>query len=220
MRISRVHHPVTALGAGVRVGLWTQGCAIACRGCVSRDTWDPAGGVDIPVDRLLDRLGHVPGRVDGLTITGGEPSDQPTELTRLLIGARDVAGDRGEVWDILLYSGREGRALRRQLPHIESLVDALVEGPYRAELGGDDALRGSSNQRLVLTTPLAHERYRDVASWPRRLDVAVTDDTLYLVGIPRPRDLDRLNDALAGSVRFGTTSWQPTKEDDDHAAMS
>ena len=39
LSVNRLHHPVTALGSGSRVGIWTQGCAIRCRGCASLDTW-------------------------------------------------------------------------------------------------------------------------------------------------------------------------------------
>lgn len=54
--INNAHFPVTVLGPGA-LGIWTQGCSIGCKGCVSRDTWPEdeteALGVDDrwPVER-------------------------------------------------------------------------------------------------------------------------------------------------------------------------
>lgn len=53
VRVARIMAPITVLGPGSRVGLWVQGCALACPGCASRDTWDPGGGHAVDVSRLL-----------------------------------------------------------------------------------------------------------------------------------------------------------------------
>jgi organic radical activating enzyme len=76
LRVSRIHVPVTALGPGRRVGIWVQGCSIGCAGCMSQDTWDPAGGEPVPVSRILSWLAGLPGTVTGLTVSGGEPFQQ------------------------------------------------------------------------------------------------------------------------------------------------
>ena len=39
IRLNKAHYPVTALGPGRRIGLWLQGCALACPGCISQDSW-------------------------------------------------------------------------------------------------------------------------------------------------------------------------------------
>ena len=76
-RISRLHYPVTALGPGRRLGVWVQGCPLACPGCIARDTWDPAGGHEVAVaDLTAVWQAAVDDGADGLTVSGGEPLEQ------------------------------------------------------------------------------------------------------------------------------------------------
>ncbi len=76
--LSRVHYPVTTLGPGRRLAVWFQGCSIRCPGCVSMDTWAPGRRRD---GRAVLEPGRPPSRnADGLTVTGGEPFDQPEAL--------------------------------------------------------------------------------------------------------------------------------------------
>ena len=85
--ISRVHFPITALGPGRRIGIWFQGCSIRCSGCMSRDTWELAAS-RMPVAALLAQIGPWLPQADGVTISGGEPFDQPLALEVLVRGLR------------------------------------------------------------------------------------------------------------------------------------
>jgi anaerobic ribonucleoside-triphosphate reductase activating protein len=51
--INKAHFPVTVLGPGRRIGIWTQGCRIHCKGCVSQDTWAADPGRETTVARLI-----------------------------------------------------------------------------------------------------------------------------------------------------------------------
>src|SRR5687767_5823772 len=85
MALSRVHYPVTALGYGRRLGIWLQGCPLACPGCISRDTWVADERHDTTLTETIaacDAL--VSGLIDGVTISGGEPFQQPDALEGLL----------------------------------------------------------------------------------------------------------------------------------------
>ena len=77
IRLSRVHFPVTALGPGTRLGIWVQGCHLACPGCMSRDTWDAPGGSRQSIADLADiwRQARELGAT-GLTISGGRAAEQ------------------------------------------------------------------------------------------------------------------------------------------------
>jgi anaerobic ribonucleoside-triphosphate reductase activating protein len=75
-------------------------------------------------------------------------------------------------------------------------------------------LRGSDNQRITLLTPLARRRYPeniDQAEWDnaRRLDVVITEDELWLAGIPRSGEMSRLKAKLRTFNYKSTTSQQP-----------
>src|SRR4051812_8784074 len=108
LRLSRLHYPVTTLGPGRRAGIWFQGCTIRCPGCIAVDTWPDRPERAVPVVEVLDWLANLPAaEVDGVTISGGEPTEQPAALVELL-GCIDrwrqaMAGDR----DVLIFTGRE-----------------------------------------------------------------------------------------------------------------
>src|ERR1044071_7362148 len=85
IQLNKAHWPVTVLGPGRRIGLWLQGCTIGCRGCGSKDTWPRDPSKTIAVGALVDcgrRATTDP--LDGVTISGGEPFQQPIGLGALL----------------------------------------------------------------------------------------------------------------------------------------
>ena len=83
LRISRSHFPVTALGPGTRLGVWVQGCPLACKGCMAQDTWAPQAGVEVDVEALAERWREaITLGATGLTVSGGEPLAQPGPPSR------------------------------------------------------------------------------------------------------------------------------------------
>lgn len=207
--ISRTHYPVTVLGPGARAGIWLQGCTIRCPGCASLDTWnaDPKAAVDV-----ADVLAWVAGlpSVDGVTISGGEPTDQPAALRALVRGLVDWRDRYRPDADVLLFTGRDPEWLDTPDADVLAGVDAVVAGPYRADLAGRTPLRGSENQVLAPLTPLGERRYRDLDTSPRnRMQVHVDDESVWMIGIPLPGDLAGLRSGLAErGVRGRGASWR------------
>jgi anaerobic ribonucleoside-triphosphate reductase activating protein len=216
--LAKAHYPVTTLGPGTRAGIWTQGCTIGCPGCLSRDTWDADPRTAVPVRAVLGWLTSLPGPVDGITISGGEPFQQPAALAALLRGISDwrELGGAAEV-DVLVYSGYAFSRLTRseRTREILSWCDAVVAGPYVARRGDGGPLMGSANQRLVPLTDLGHRRYDDAAAQagPRiqvSIDAGPEGRRIYYIGIPRRGDMDRLNSTLErAGVHSGDVSWRP-----------
>ena len=83
INLNRLHFPVTTLGYGQRVAIWMQGCSLHCPGCVSRDTWEHGQG-QLEFTALTTTLESWLPQADGLTVSGGEPFEQPLALIRLL----------------------------------------------------------------------------------------------------------------------------------------
>lgn len=209
--LAKAHYPVTTLGPGRRAGIWTQGCTIGCPGCLSRDTWPADPRSAIPVATVLGWLRSL-GRVDGVTISGGEPFQQPAALRELLRGIRAWAPPGV---DVLVYSGYAASRLRRSFGDLLELCDAIVAGPYIERLNeaiGGLRWRGSTNQRIIATSVLGKERYRDAErgdSTPH-IQVSVEDDRILYIGIPRRGDMERLTERLTLSgVHAGEVSWRP-----------
>jgi anaerobic ribonucleoside-triphosphate reductase activating protein len=208
VRVSGVRFPVTALGPGDRLGIWLQGCSIGCTGCMSRDTWDPAGGVESTVDHLGAIWDEVRAQgATGITISGGEPSEQPAALASLLQRLR------AEAADVLVYTGQELAGFTAAVPGVQGLIDALITGPYDARRPTTLIWRGSANQTMHLLTELGRERFgRHVDDRPTRppLQVVVDEHTIRYVGVPRAGDLARIDrDLRRSGIRTERSSWRP-----------
>ena len=207
IRISRMLSPITVLGPGRRVALWVQGCSLACAGCSSVDTWDPASGTPVSVEdcaRQIINLLDADPTLTGLSVTGGEPVQQGAQTARLI----DLVRQECPAVDVLLFTGYALPAAVRVAPALVGAVDAVVAGPYRSGSGYGGPLLGSSNQKLHLLTPLAAERFGpgDLRSG---MQVTATRDELVMVGIPRPGDLELLETKLGDrGISFGDVTWR------------
>jgi anaerobic ribonucleoside-triphosphate reductase activating protein len=177
--LNRIHHPVTTLGYGSRVGVWFQGCSIHCPGCVVPDTWVAGEQHCVPLEWVQRAVAPLLDRSDGITVSGGEPFDQPESLMALLTWVKGCF--KG---DILVYSGYPEESLRDLCPGVFRLADVLVVGPYEKRLPDDRPFIGSSNQRLLLLTDLARERYRDPERMAVGFGVDVVGNEILLTGVP------------------------------------
>src|SRR4051812_31837615 len=154
LSINKLHFPVTTLGFGRRVGIWTQGCSIHCPGCINQDTWAERPESKIAIPKLIKGISPWLAQADGVTISGGEPFDQPSGLNRLVEALR--ASFTG---DILVYSGYPLPKLVTDFPEILRLIDVLISEPYDAKAPQTRTLRGSDNQIITLLSPLGRARY-------------------------------------------------------------
>lgn len=202
--VSRLHYPVRALGPGKRIGLWLQGCSIRCPGCISADTWRPGTGT-VPMTKLLERLAVWADQADGLTVSGGEPLDQPDALTNLLEGWRTLS-DRS----VLLFTGYEWSACQPWMMANHHLVDGVIAGPFDASVGQSLALRGSDNQSLHVLSPLGDEfRQFERLRGPndRRLDAMFdADGAVWFAGIPETGQFEVMATMLQSAGHLVTTS--------------
>jgi anaerobic ribonucleoside-triphosphate reductase activating protein len=208
--ISRLHFPVTTLGPGRRIGIWFQGCSIRCAGCVSMDTWAQDKG-QTSVDRLAEAIDPWLSEADGLTISGGEPFDQPEALDALLRTVRLRPSQ-----DVLVYSGYAHERLVGLPPLQLGRIDALITDPYVVDALQTLPLRGSDNQRLHMLTDLGRQRFSRYAAAlresERRLDVMFdATGTVWLAGIPRPGDMQRLRDILSQQGHEAVITVNPNK---------
>jgi len=208
LKLARVHYPITVLGPGRRIGIWLQGCTIGCSGCMSQDTWDPTLGEAIDTNELCDVIlaARTDAALDGVTISGGEPFQQVEALRELCSELRRRWSDI----DILVYSGYPLARLKRLYVDVLDLVDAVIAEPYMASRPTELPWRGSANQSLTLLSARARVRYAIGISQtkPPRLQVAVDGEGVWIAGIPRRGDLDRMRDDLGRrGLELEGVSW-------------
>jgi anaerobic ribonucleoside-triphosphate reductase activating protein len=170
------------------------------------DTW-AARPADATVEGLLGGLAEVAAKADGLTVTGGEPFDQPDALLALLDGWRQMA--RG---DVIVFSGYPVETIAPTLERCSGWIDLLVADPFVVSAGHTKPLRGSDNQRLLGLTRrgrrLASLYRRSIEPADRVLDILFDDHTgeVFMAGIPQPGDMRRLAEALTGQGHVAAVS--------------
>lgn len=181
--VNLVHYPIYTLGPGERVGLWLQGCTIRCKGCMSPHTWIFDHHKAIDVDTLARYLRSF--HCDHLTVSGGEPFDQPDGLQKLLTMVRK------DFRDILVYTGYPIETLREKHADILKLVDALIDSPFVEGYESELIWKGSENQRFFLFNRSLLDLYTPWIS--KRKDKVVqmiaSAEGIILVGIPYQKDV-------------------------------
>ena len=147
MRIAGTVQDSIVDGPGFRFTVFTQGCSHHCPGCHNPQTHDPSGGTEHTVEELLERMRSNP-LTDGLTLSGGEPFEQPEDCLLLAQGAHESGLNlwsyTGYLFEFLRDQGTEAqKALLRE-------VDVLVDGPFLLDQRTLSLpWRGSRNQRVI-----------------------------------------------------------------------
>ncbi|MCW5800973.1 MAG: radical SAM protein [Deltaproteobacteria bacterium] len=156
LRVHAVELRSRANGPGARFVVWFQGCTLGCPGCFNPAT-HAAGGKGIAV---ADLAAQIPDDVEGISLSGGEPLQQPEAAAALL----DAARARG--LSTLAFSGYTLDEIRILPggPDVLARLDVLIDGRYVASARLASGLRGSANQHIHVLT----DRYRrsDVEATP------------------------------------------------------
>lgn len=180
LKVGQIWFPVLTLGYGKRVGIWLQGCHKMCRNCISPEYQDFYNGTNFMVKDLMNMMRKYKG-IDGLTVSGGEPFDQPEGLLELILEYRREYNE-----DIVIFTGYTLENLQnRKSPIINQILDniaVLVDGEYIDERNEGIGMRGSSNQ--VIHVWKCHERYENSEQMEREVQFVLLKDRLWMIGIP------------------------------------
>ena len=175
--------------------LWVQGCRLTCPNCWNPKSHSTTGGSPVSTRDLARRILREceAARIEGITLSGGEPIQQITEVLRLLRSLKREAA----ALSIGLFSGYteyETAAqpfstyfpssiwLRQaQWRELESLLDFAVLGRYNLQQPSADPLITSRNQQLRLYS----RRYRPADFQEQAVEVSIESDGLtHVTGFP------------------------------------
>lgn len=176
----RVHSfvPFTlANGPGRRCCLWLQGCTLACDGCFNPESHSKDEGKLYQVAEVFEWIKACKD-IEGITVSGGEPLQQPEPLITLLERIKKETN-----LSVVLFSGFSTEELNRSglLARLNPLVDVLVAGRYAKEQNLQHGLIGSSNKDIHFLS----DRYtkEDLDSVPVGEVIISQDGELVLSGI-------------------------------------
>lgn len=170
-----------SLGPGVRFVIWVQGCMQRCKGCISPSSRSFDINQLLLVEDLAQRIIDNK-NIQGITISGGEPFLQATNLSKLL---KLVKAKRPDL-NVLVYSGYVIEQLETEKAKIFlSFIDLLIDGPYVDKLKTNKGLRGSTNQRLHFLTDSLVEYEEKLLNGERNNEVFIKDGSVRIVGLPR-----------------------------------
>lgn len=160
-------HPLDLLaptlhnGPGWRIPIWTQGCSLRCTdNCLSPHLLTKGMGRSFPCSEVSAAIIKVAGEatvpVEGITVLGGEPTDQAEALLNIIMDVSRAG------LSVMLYSGRKLGMLERSgsdaITHLLNIIDILVDGPFIEEKYSHTAMwKGSENQNIIMMS----DRYSD-----------------------------------------------------------
>lgn len=178
--VERIYYPVKVLGPGNRVGIWMKGCNKNCDGCISPEmrTYDKAKEIDI--EDIIKMILSIPGQIDGVTISGGEPFLNSRVLYELVSKLKEITDD------VLIFSGYTYDELisrnDKYVNQIFNMISAIIDGPFIKELHSNTGLKGSSNQKIIVFNNF--DRYANIDFTERELQVVAANERIITIGIP------------------------------------
>lgn len=131
------------VGPGVRDVIWVQGCSIQCPGCANLAYQPHEPRVVLTVEQLVNHFTARRSVIDGVSVSGGEPSEQALAVGVLLRRLKALG------LSTVVFSGRTYADLRQDpsCGLLLSSTDLLIDGPFvQSQSDPDLYWRGSRNQ--------------------------------------------------------------------------
>ena len=140
----------SVLGPGKRYVIWVQGCIFNCKGCINKELQGFEYNCVINVQTIIDEIKRYQDKIEGITLTGGEPFLQPISLAKIAKKAREIG------LNVICYTGFQLEQLvASQNRHVYALLDeldVLIDGCYDENKKSDSQYKGSDNQNIYFFT--------------------------------------------------------------------
>lgn len=195
MYIARVLYPVKVLGPGNRIGIWVAGCCHECKGCSNPELWERNEKYFITKNKFREIIFSISNRfkVDGFTLTGGDPFFNASDLNDILEVITTVSED------VLVYTGYSYSSLLAKIEYKQCLdrIAVLIDSPYVESLNNNSFLRGSSNQQIIILKDGYKDKYeRYIKEGQNEIQNFMTRNGFISVGIHGRNYENQLDDKL------------------------
>lgn len=168
------------LGPGLRYAIWLQGCPFNCFNCITPQARPVVAAKIAEVESLAKDIVSN-SRIDGLTISGGEPFLQAEALVSLLAMVREC---RPEL-TVLIFTGFNLENLDSPMARkVLEMTDVLIDGKYIDSLNDGIGLRGSSNQRIHFLSDRLTAYEEEMNKGKRSIEVSFHNKVIDIIGIP------------------------------------
>lgn len=186
MQIDRLLYPVHSLGPGDRLAIWIRGCKKRCFNCANPELqlFNPNSEVSMTV--IKEMISKIDKKIDGITITGGEPFCQAKDLFEIITFMLEITDD------ILIFTGYSKKEIYDlnndyAIKCIEKAT-VVIYGEYVDELNDNHTpLIASSNQVIEFHNPKINNKYINYMNNERIIENFYYNDNLISVGIHNSR---------------------------------
>ncbi|MCC5452925.1 radical SAM protein [Rheinheimera sp. UJ51] len=166
-------------GPGTRYVIWLQGCSLACEGCWNTEMWSFKAKDLIHRETLLKQILSATD-IKGITILGGEPLHQESNLLWLLKKIR-----RQTNLTIFVFTGFEEQELQSQglLGQLLEVCDMLAVGRYiSSQRNTQQQWIGSNNQCILYS---ANSREKQKQQSVNEVEICINkDSSVRMLGFP------------------------------------
>jgi len=194
INIAAFKKQVKTLGPGNRIAVWVQGCNKSCPGCISKEWQSKEPNVLIDVRKLFAIIYkcNEDNKLEGITISGGEPFIQPKPLYYLCKWLKEYTS-----LGIIVFTGyKYDDLVNRDQSTINKIlknIDLIIAGPYKKDLNINKGLRGSSNQTFNYLTERYLTHKEEIESGERKIEITFGENESFLTGIPSQDALKLFN---------------------------
>lgn len=129
INLSAVQRTNYVNGPGRRFVIWVQGCHLGCPQCWNKHTWSFAPKIQVSVGALFAQISEVE-KLDGVTLTGGEPLLQPRPLAHLAERIKSELNLSLQIFTGFEMCEIKGTAQKKLL----SMADVVVTGRYNPDM--------------------------------------------------------------------------------------
>lgn len=140
-------------GEGVVVSLFMQGCPHHCHGCFNPETWDPQGGKEVDINKLIAEIEDAisaNGIIHNFSILGGEPfAPYNLRYTYYIVSRirEKYPNIKIYIWTGYYFDDIKDNEWVR---NIIRNIDYIIDGPFEEDKKDITLkLRGSSNQHII-----------------------------------------------------------------------